>query len=102
MHEKIDTKEFSRKTPVKNTVSKTINLTEKNYFKVKSKKVNLSGIVNAFIESHDAKYLELEFSDRVENNSNRVVASISIKKDNLKKALKTNLSALVNAIIERF
>ena len=40
---------------------------EKNYLKLKKANVNLSAIVNDFIDSHEKKFLELEFNEVLEN-----------------------------------
>ena len=99
MIEKIALKDFKRG---KNNKVKTVNLTEKNYLKLKKADVNLSAIVNDFIDSHHKKYLELELNEILENNQNRIVSTVSINEKNLKKIVNVKLTYLVNKIIDGF
>jgi hypothetical protein len=97
--EKIDLKHFKRGRENKN---KTINLTEKNYKKLKKLNVNLSAIVNDYLRDNDKKFLELEYNEILENNQNRIVTTVLIEAENIPKIVNVKLTYLVNSLIERF
>lgn len=81
-------------------VVKTINLRQKNYLKLSKKNIDLSKLVNDFLESTENRELILEFNERVKDNKERVVTSLSIKSELVGKLAKINLSCLVNKLIE--
>ena len=78
--------------------AKTINLRPKNA--KKAEKINLSKLVNDFLDQSEKSDLKLEFTGRLENNIDRKVSTIYINENNLSKLKSVNLSLLVNSLLD--
>ena len=95
---KIDLNDF--KKPTGNGISKTINLSEKNFNKVKRQKINLSALINFYLESNDKKFLALEFNERADLGGSRKVTTVYIEQVNISKAEAVKLSYLTNYLLD--
>jgi hypothetical protein len=80
---------------------KTVNLTEKNYKKIKTKNIFLSKVINHYIGSNGRDFLLLEYSDDYLKNPNRIQTSVNLSAENYTKILGCNLTNLVNTIISK-
>lgn len=95
---KIDLNDFRKTT--KKGIPKTISLSEKNFEKIKRKNINLSALINHYLEHNDRKFLALEFNERADLGGLRKVSTIYINDENIKKAEAVKLSYLANYLLD--